>query len=465
MKKTESDLFRLSSVEQILQTPNAILLISEFGRTLVLNTIRRELDEVRKIAKKGGAIPDSAGIIANAREWMEKAMNNSLRPVINATGVILHTNLGRAPISYAAQKAVSAVNAGYNTLEFDLETGKRGARINHIEKFITMVTGAESAFVVCNNAAAVLLCLSTFARRKRVVISRTQMVEIGDGFRIPDVLNQSGARMVEIGTTNKVHVSDYCQALETPTSVVLRVHPSNFKLIGFTSEPDLSELVRIAHENHSLMIDNLGSGSLLDTVRFGLAHEPMVQESVQAGADLVCFSGDKLVGGPQAGIIVGRKDLIQRLRRNPLARAVRADKMCLAGLGETFLHYLREEAEREIPVWKMIAAPLGVLDDRARRWWAALGTGVVIFGQTTVGGGSLPEESLPTRLLALSVPHPDLLLKRLRQANPPVIARIENEMVVLDLRTVFPEQDETVLMVLRQTLQTFNRDGSNETRS
>jgi L-seryl-tRNA(Ser) seleniumtransferase len=453
MKKAENNLFRLPSVEQILQTPQAVELVTDYGRSLTLHAIRQELDEARKKVKKEGLVPDSARILTQAREWMEKTMNNSLQPVLNAGGVILHTNLGRAPISRSAQKAVAAISAGYNTLEFDLETGKRGARISHIEKFVTMVAGAEATFVVCNNAAAVLLILSALARRKQVVISRTQMVEIGDGFRIPDVLKQSGARLVEIGTTNRVHVEDYRLPLEAGAAAILRVHHSNFKLTGFTSEPSLTELVEIAHRYGSLLIDNLGSGALLDTARFGMAHEPMVQESIQAGADLVCFSGDKLVGGPQAGIIVGRKDLITQLRRHPIARAIRADKMCLAGLTETFRHYAREEAEKEIPIWRMISMSLEIIKQRAEHWAKALGEGEIIAGKSTIGGGSLPEEILPTWLLSLTVSHPDKFLKTLRMGNPPIIARIENDRVLFDPRTIFPEEDETLLAALKTAIE------------
>lgn len=449
MKKSETEFSRLPSVEQILQRPETADLILEFGRGMVVQAVREEIDKARDIIKQEQPAPGIEKLLAGCRRSLDNAVTATLQPVINASGVILHTNLGRAPISRKACRAIEKVASAYNTLEFDLESGKRGSRINHVEKFITRATGAEAAFVVCNNAAAVLLCLSALAKRRRVVISRTQMVEIGDGFRIPDVLNQSGAKLVEIGTTNKVHANDYCLALDTLTAAILRVHPSNFKLTGFTSEPSLAEIVAIAHDRDTLLIDNLGSGSLLDTARFGMGHEPMVQESLQAGADLVCFSGDKLIGGPQAGIIVGRKELIQRLRRHPLARAVRADKMCLAGHSETFLHYLREEAEKEIPIWRMIAEPLDRLYERAVLWQNELGAGSVLTGKSTVGGGSLPEETLPTWLLGLRVIHPDRFLKKLRQGRPPIIARIENEMVMLDPRTVFPEQDEELLKALK----------------
>lgn len=452
MKNQESDLFQLPSVEHLLQTKKAAELISEFGRDLLVDAIRLELHDIRLRMKKGETVPEPNQILENSRERMAKWVGFTLVPVINASGVILHTNLGRAPISAKAQKAIELINANFNSLEFDLEKGKRGSRTDHLEKFITRLTGAEAAFVVCNNAAAVLLCLSALGRRKRVIVSRSQMVEIGGGFRVPEVMNQSGAKLVEIGTTNKVHLEDYRCALEQPAAIVMRVHHSNFKMTGFTSEPPLKDLVQVSHEHQAYLIDDLGSGALLDTSRFGLAHEPMVQESIAAGADLVCFSGDKLVGGPQAGIIIGRKDLITKLKKHPLARAVRLDKMCLAGLAETFAQYLKNEAEREIPVWQMISKSPEQIKARANHWKNEIGRGDVVAGESTVGGGTLPEETLPTWLLCLSVPQPDRFLKDLRRCNPPIIARIENEKVLFDPRTVFPEQEGSFLVGLKNIL-------------
>ncbi len=378
----------------------------------------------------------------------------SLVPVINASGVVLHTNLGRAPLSQAALAALQAVASGYSTLEFDLEGGKRGSRLAHAERLLTRLTGAEAALVVNNNAAAVLLALTALARRKRVIISRTQLVEIGGGFRIPDVMRQSGAKLVEVGATNRVHLSDYEEALAEPAALVLHAHHSNFRIIGFSSEPELAELARTAHRLGAGLLDDLGSGALLDTTRYGLGHEPTVQESLAAGVDLVCFSGDKLLGGPQAGILLGRSDLLAKLKRHPLARALRADKLCLASLAATLLHYLRDEAEKQVPVWRMIAASPTTLCERAEQWKAGLGLlpseAAVIPGLSTVGGGSLPGETLPTFLLAIHLPHPDRFLAQLRKANPPVIARVETDQVVLDPRTVLPEQDELLMAILRE---------------
>jgi L-seryl-tRNA(Ser) seleniumtransferase len=298
------------------------------------------------------------------------------------------------------------------------------------------------------------LVLTALARRKPVIIPRSQLIEIGGGFRIPDVMKQSGAKLVEIGTTNKVRILDYEEALqESPSgALVMRAHRSNFKLVGFTEEPELKDVARTAHRYNSLLVDDLGSGALLDTSLYGIQHEPTVQESLAAGADLVMFSGDKLLGGPQAGIIVGSEELIAKIKKHPLARAVRADKTCLAGLTATLLHYLKDEALREIPIWRMLALPLETVRLRAQAWQQGSGCGQVLTSESTVGGGSLPGESFPTWVLSLSVKSPVKFLARLRNNTPPLIARAENERVLLDPRTVLPEQDALVVACLRTAL-------------
>ncbi|HEX9012727.1 MAG TPA: L-seryl-tRNA(Sec) selenium transferase, partial [Anaerolineaceae bacterium] len=386
----------LPSVDLLLQTRQSVELIAAYGRTLTLEAIRVSLGEIRASLDGGEDLPSQERILFLAQEKLTGWITPSLAPVINATGVVLHTNLGRAPLSQAALEAVQASARGYSNLEFDLKQGRRGSRLAHTEDLLTHLTGAEAALVVNNNASALLLILSALARRKRVVISRTQLVEIGGGFRIPDVMSQSGAHLVEVGTTNRVHLADFETALQEPAALVLRAHPSNFRIVGFTSEPTMGELVKLAHQRSVLVVDDLGSGALLDTARFGLAHEPMPQESISLGVDLVCFSGDKLLGGPQAGIIIGREDLVSALRKHPLARAVRADKLCLAALSATLIHYLKDEAERAVPVWEMIALTPEQILARARRWVEVTGRGEVIEGQSTVGGGSLPGETLPT---------------------------------------------------------------------
>jgi L-seryl-tRNA(Ser) seleniumtransferase len=341
----------------------------------------------------------------------------------------------------------------YSTLEYDLEKGQRGSRLIHAESILQKLTGAEAAVVVNNNATAVLLVLSALASRKRVVIARSQLVEIGGGFRVPDVMKQSGAKLVEVGTTNKVRLSDYMEALAETTGLVMHAHRSNFKIVGFTEEPELREIAGAAHRANVPVLDDLGSGALLDTARYGLAHEPTVQESLAAGVDLVCFSGDKLLGGPQAGIIAGRTELLEKIRKHPLARAVRADKTCLAGIAATLLHYLRDEAEREIPIWRMASQTLDQLKVRAEALREALEWGEVIPSESTVGGGSLPGEYLSTFVLALDVRSPDKFLKKLREANPPVIARADNDRVLLDPRTVL--DDTLLLQALKQVLRDY----------
>ncbi len=444
----------LPSVDELLKTSQASELIDAYGRPQTLEALRQALSDLRaQIRQKGDLpIPEKTHILGRAAALLETWMRPSLLPVINASGVILHTNLGRAPLSRATIQAVQETAQGYSNLEYDLDRGVRGSRLVHAEMLLRRLTGAEAALVVNNNAAALLLALSALARRRRVIISRSQLIEIGGGFRIPEVMNQSGAKLVEVGTTNRVHIWDFEEALEEPAALLLRAHHSNFRIIGFTTEPGLDEMAAVAHRAGVPMMDDLGSGTLIDTARFGLPHEPTVQESLAAGADLVSFSGDKLLGGPQAGIIVGSAALLARIKKHPLARAVRADKLCLAGLSATLLHYLKDEAEREIPIWRMIAAAPDALRARAQAWVDATGAGEVIAGQSTIGGGSLPEETLPTYLMALNVAQPNRFLARLRAAAPPIIARVEENQVVLDPRTVLPEEESALLAGLRRVL-------------
>jgi L-seryl-tRNA(Ser) seleniumtransferase len=401
---------------------------------------------------EGKKIPDHTTMEGRIAQTLRSWTSTTLMPVINATGVILHTNLGRAPLSNAAIQAAQSVSLGYSNLELNLYTGRRGSRAEHAESLIQRLTGAESALVVNNNAAAVLLALTALARRRNVVIARSQLVEIGGGFRVPDVMKQSGAHLLEIGSTNRVHLSDFETALAEKPALILRAHRSNFRIIGFTSEPELKEIADLAHQEGIPLVDDLGSGALLDTTHYGLGYEPMVQDSLAAGADLVCFSGDKLLGGPQAGIIVGKRELVNRLKKHPLARAIRADKLCLAALAATLIHYLKDEAEDEIPIWRMISASTEQLHARLERWIARLGKGEIIPGESTVGGGSLPGETLPTWLFAISSPNPNLLMKNLRNLHPPIIARLQDDRVVMDPRTVLPEQDDTLLINLQRVL-------------
>ncbi len=443
----------LPSVEQLLQTPRVVDLTTRYGRPLTIDALRLSLNETRASVRNGlTLLPSRDNLTARAESLLAEWTRPSLQPVINATGVILHTNLGRAPLSRAAAEALTSAALGYSNLEYDLSTGKRGSRTVHAESLLQKLTGAESALVVNNNAGAVLLVLSALAKGKRVVISRTQLVEIGGSFRVPDVMKQSGAKLAEVGATNKVHLRDYKEALSDGAALVLRAHRSNFKIIGFTEEPALEKIANLAHEFNAPFVDDLGSGALLDTAKYGLGHEPTVQESLAAGADIVCFSGDKLLGGPQAGIIVGKKELLDKIKKHPLARAVRADKLCLAALNATLLHYLKDEATREVPVWEMISMSPRQARVRAEAWRERLGQGEVVASESTVGGGSLPDESMPTFVLSLSVKNPDKFLKRLRDSNPPIIARTENDKVLLDPRTVLPDQDPSLLSALYSLL-------------
>jgi len=455
---SQSALRQIPSVDSLLQTSGADQLIAAYGRPLTREAIREVLEEARRGLSASGMIREGVEILsgdtmlAQVESRLAAWTRPALGSVINATGVILHTNLGRAPLSPATIAAMRGAS-GYTSLELDLQTGKRGSRFVYAEDLLKRLTGAEAALVVNNNAAAVLLVLSALAARRKVVISRSQLVEIGGGFRVPEVMKQSGAKLTEIGTTNRVRLADYEEALSESAALVMRAHRSNFRIIGFTEEPSLREIADLANRFGVPLVDDLGSGTLLDTAGYGLGHEPTVQESIQAGADVVCFSGDKLLGGPQAGIIVGRADLLARAKKHPLARAVRADKTCLAGLSATLLHYLKDEAEREIPVWRMIAAPLDELGQRAEAWSRASASGEVVAAESTVGGGSLPGEVLPTRALSLLVPHPDRFLARLRLGNPPVIGRTENNRVLLDPRTVLPEQDPALVTALKAAIE------------
>lgn len=443
----------LPSVESLLQNETIAELITTYGRPLTIQAIRDQLETARTSIGDGDPSPNEDALLAGVSTTLEAWLAPSLRPVVNATGVIIHTNLGRAPLSQAARQAMLTVAQGYSTLEYNLKRGVRGKRELHTEELLKRLTGTEAALVVNNNAAAVLLALTALARRREVIVSRSQLIEIGGGFRVPDVMKQSGAKLIEVGTTNRTHLEDYEAAINTRTGLILRAHHSNFKIIGFTTEPTLAELVSLGERNNVPVVDDLGSGALLDTAQFGLGHEPTVQESLRAGASLVTFSGDKLLGGPQAGILVGEKAIVGRLRRHPLARAVRPDKLCLAALTATLTHYLKGEALQEIPVWQMIAVPAEHLQVRAEAWMARIDQGEVIPGNSTVGGGSLPEEILPTWLLALTVKHPNAFTSHLRKADPPIIARVEDDRVVLDPRTVLEEQEEALLEALEKLLK------------
>ena len=416
---------------------------------------RRLVAAVREVladARSGGSeILDAASYAKLARERLAKRDAPTLRPVINATGVILHTNLGRAPLSEAALAAIRAAS-GTVSVEYDLERGARGERHGHAAGLLADVTGAEDAVVVNNGAAAVLLALAALAAKREVIVARGELVEIGGGFRIPDVLARSGAKLVEVGTTNRTYVRDYANAITEKTGAILRVHASNFALRGFVAKAPSPDLVKLARERGVAFVHDLGSGTLLDTARFGLGREETVQEAVHDGADVVTFSGDKLLGGPQAGIAAGRASAIATLRSHPLMRALRPDKLTIAALVATVAAYRDDTAVETLPVWRLIAATPAKLARRAKsvaaRLEAAGIPAAVIETASTVGGGSLPEETQPSRGVALSAASAARAVGALRRADPPVIARIVDDRVVLDLRSVLPEQDDALAIAV-----------------
>ena len=442
----------LPAVDALLGDAAGQALCAQYGRAATLEALRATLQQTRGAIHSGAATaPSRAALLERAAAELAQRFRPGLRRVINASGVILHTNLGRAPLAEAAVQAMAEVGAHYNTLEYDLERGARGGRLKHCEAALCALTGAEAALVVNNNAAALVLLLVTLAQGREVIISRGQLIEIGGGFRVPEVMSSAGARLVEVGTTNRTRLADYERAIGTDTALLLRAHASNFRMTGFTEEAPLAQLAQLAHARGLLLVDDLGSGALLDTAQFGLLHEPTVAESMAAGADLVAFSGDKLTGGPQAGIIVGRAEPLDALKRHPLARALRADKLCLAGLAATLDLWQRGAALTQIPIWRMIAREAEELQAVAAAWAQRLG-GSVVAGESAVGGGSLPGATLPTWLLALEVTQPDEFLAQLRAAEPPVIARIAAGRVLLDPRTVLPGEEEELLAVLEGLL-------------
>lgn len=454
-----SEFRQLPSVDEVLCDDRVSRLCGAFARQTIVALVRNRLADIRASIGTGGHAPSVEQIANTIVTEAHGMVRQSLRPVINATGVILHTNLGRAPLSTEALEAAQSASRGYSNLEFDLKVGKRGSRQAHVEKILCHLTGAEASLVVNNNAAGVLLTLSALARRREVIVSRGQAVEIGGGFRIPEVMRESGARLVEVGTTNCSYVTDYEAAITPRTAALLRVHSSNFRITGFTNVVSLEELVDLGLRYSIPVLDDIGSGCLIDTTAFGMEPEPQVQHSVSVGAALTFFSGDKLLGGPQAGIIVGRADLVSKLRRHPLARAMRIDKASVAALSATLVHYVRGEALEKIPVLRLIATPLPEIEKRARKWAQSLGEpATVIPEESVVGGGSLPGSSMPTWVVAIRMAGKrriqDLALS-LRQHEPPVVARVEENALLLDPRSVFPDEEEILLTAVRQSLSSI----------
>ncbi len=449
MSDARANFRSIPSVEVVAQAIER--LAPDVPARMAVRAARAEIDLIRKAVAHGHPASNADAIARAGALRARLVLQEAPQPVINATGVIVHTNLGRAPLSDQALEAVHAAAGGYSDLEYDLGTGQRGSRSNHISDVVREVTGAEAALVLNNNAAAVFLALEAHARGREVLVARGESIEIGGGFRIPDILQASGARLRDVGTTNRTRVEDYARAVTDDTVAILRVHPSNFAQVGFTESPDPAELASLARQRGLLLINDLGSGALLDTTAYGLAREPLIGEALEAGADLVTFSGDKLLGGPQAGVVVGSSDVVEPIARRPLARALRPDKMTIAGLRATLVHYLRDEALATIPVWQMIAAGLDELRERGERVMDGTAGVRLVDSSAAVGGGSLPGQTLSSVAVELKNPHGgiDALAGRLRAAPRPVIGRIQADGLRLDMRTVLPRDEVT----LRETLR------------
>jgi L-seryl-tRNA(Ser) seleniumtransferase len=445
----------LPAVERVLNLPEVVRICTQFGRVTVTGWVRDVLGEMRH-GRAGELSPDAAeveqNVVQRISEVAQNAASQRLRKVINGTGIVIHTNLGRAPLAPAAIEAMAAV-AECTNLEVDLATGARGRRGASVEAICQELTGAEAALVVNNCAAATLLTLQTLAAGRRVIISRGQLIEIGGSFRLPDVFQQAGVVLDEVGTTNRTRLLDYADAIGPGTAALLRVHPSNYRISGFCESVSIAELARLGKAHQLPVIDDVGSGCLYDLSRFGLADEPVVSESLRAGADLVLFSGDKLLGGPQCGIMVGRSELVARLRSNPLARALRVDKLTLAALQGTLEIHRAGRAFEEIPVLRQLAAPADEIRARAETLVARLRTQSeapkTIWVESVAsapGGGALPQQTLPSWAIAISADVADALSKRLRLGEPAVFARVQEGRVLIDLRTVLPEDEESLLL-------------------
>jgi L-seryl-tRNA(Ser) seleniumtransferase len=459
----------LPGIDVLLASEPVRPLLTTFPRARVVDALRRVLVQAREELASGTfeSIPPAGDPhwASRAETLLQAADMPSLRSVINATGVVLHTNLGRAPLSEAARTAMAAAGVGYSNLEFDLEAGERGSRYVHCVELLREITGAPDALVVNNNAAAVVLGLNTMAAGKGVLVSRGELVEIGGGFRIPDMLSRSGAILREVGTTNRTRADDYREAAAGgDVGAILKVHRSNFRISGFTEEAALTDLSAIAEETGAFLFHDLGSGLLADPASLGLPTEPRAPESLKAGAHAVAISGDKLLGGPQAGIVLGRPEVIGPMRKNPLCRAFRVDKVTLAGLEATLKHYLDpDEALAEIPALRMLSASLADLERRARGIAAGVGSGgvsaVAAEGSGMVGGGTFPGVELPGWTVRVGVDgrSSQEIAARLRALHPPVVGRIENDDVVFDVRTVDPEDDETLVSAIREAARVADR--------
>ncbi|MBA2702267.1 MAG: L-seryl-tRNA(Sec) selenium transferase [Blastocatellia bacterium] len=461
-KPATGSLRAIPSVDQLLRSGEAVQLRKAVGGQRLTEIVREVTDQIRAQIESGSLRESSReALLAEGIQLMQQAgareVLRGFSRVINATGVILHTNLGRAPLSAAARAAVAKEAAGYCTIEYDLSTGERGKRGGRAEELLVQLSGAEAALIVNNCASAALLILTVLAHDGETIVSRGELVEIGGDFRVPDVMSNSGTRMIEVGTTNRTRLEDYRLAINKNTRLIMRVHPSNYRIVGFTTSPDLATLSSLAHEVGLFLYEDAGSGALTNLAKYGLDDEPVISDSIAAGADVVSFSGDKLLGGPQAGLIVGRSEIIERLRRSPLYRALRADKLCLAAL-EATLEAHRRGALEEIPTFHMLGLSADAIDARARNLVQRLEeivpsglNATVVSGHSAVGGGSGPNVHPPTSLLALA--HKTLtaneIESKLRAASPPVIARIADGRVLLDLRTVEISEESDLITALK----------------
>ena len=448
------NIFRnLPSVNQLLENPRLKELVDNVNHRVVVDGVRTFLDDLRvqvSAAAEDVSIPTPQELADRIADWLETEEQPALRPVINATGVILHTGLGRAPLAPAAANAVSAIAAGYASVEVDLRDGQRGQRIRAVERLLCELTGAEAAAVVNNNAAATMLVLSAIAKNKEVIVSRGQLIEIGGSYRLPDVMECSGAKLKEVGTTNKTHPSDYSNAINEETGALLRVHPSNFEVVGFTKSVSTRELADIATPHNLPVIDDIGSGALIDFSKYGLTDEPVASDSIRDGADIALFSGDKLIGGPQCGIIVGKKKYIQKILSDPLMRAMRVGKMTLAALSATLQLYRNaDEAEQSVPILQMLSTPIENLKLRAEKAAAQLGSSsklkdiTIVEDHSMLGGGSLPTQRIPTWCVSFAAAEGSIssLATAMREANPPIFGRVNKDRMLLDMRTVRPSED------------------------
>lgn len=455
----------LPAVNEVLEVPALADLVRQQPHDLVVAAVREELADIRgKLADAGSidGLASAESVATRVANRLGRELQPKLRPVINATGIVLHTNLGRAPTALAAAQSALQAAHGYLNLELDLETGKRSSRQNAIREWVCRLTGAASATAVNNNAAATVIVLRAICAGKEVIISRGQLIEIGGSFRIPDIMAVSGAALREVGTTNITRLADFERAISPATGALMQVHTSNYRISGFTKSVSLADLVALGKKQGLPVIDDIGSGALIDFSRFGFQGEPTARESIAAGADLVLFSGDKLLGGPQAGIIAGRKDLIQRIEKDPLMRAFRLDKMTLAALETTLRLYLDEEvALQHVPVLRMLNTPLTELQQRAEALAVRLReidgvAGVrVCQDEAFVGGGSLPDQALKTWVLEVEPRHQSDadFAHRLRTGTPAVVARLRNDKLLLDLRTVFPEQETPLIQAVKQAAE------------